>query len=112
MSGSIGVSKNAVTLGLEVHGEGASIEAAIEAAEAVKRLLDAIAEAKGIPAGALRWRIGSVQFKCDGCGLLRPDRPSPDEGWTFHEGDDYCPICTTDRPSVAPAGEPKKGTVT
>ncbi len=83
------------TLTIGAHGPGASIESAIEVAEATKKLLGAVADEMG--AEGLEWRIGSVQFKCDGCGLLRPDRPRPDEGWTYADGDDLCPSCTATR---------------
>lgn len=82
------------SLSVSVHGPGASIETAIEAGEATKKLLEAVQEEMGVPAGAIEWKIGSVQFKCDGCGLTRPDRPGPDECWTYRDGDDLCPACT------------------
>lgn len=84
-------------LTISVHGPGASIDSAIEVGEATKKLLAAIAEEMGVPAGTIKWQIGSVQFKCDGCGLKRPDKPGPDEGWTFADGDDFCPACTATR---------------
>lgn len=80
---------------VSVHGPGASIDTAIEVGEATKRLLAAIADDMGIE--GVEWTIGSVQFRCDGCGLLRPDKPAPDEGWTHNSGDDFCPACTEAR---------------
>lgn len=79
-------------LTVSLHGPGATIEGAIEAGIATKGLLEEIGREMGVE--GVEWRIASVQFKCDGCGLTRPDRPQPDEGWTYHEGDDLCPSCT------------------
>ena len=79
-------------LHISVHGPKASIETAVEAAEAAKKLLASVAETMGV--SGVEWEIGSVVFKCDGCGLTRPDRPSPDEGWTYQDGDDLCPECS------------------
>ena len=79
-------------LRVSVHGPGASIETAIEAAEATKKLLSSVAEEMGID--GVEWKIGSVTFKCDGCGLERPDRPDPNEGWTYRDGNDLCPECS------------------
>lgn len=84
---------------VSIHGPGATIETAIEVAEATKRLLAAVAAEMG---HTVEWRIGSIQFKCDGCGLLRPDKPGPDEGWTHKDSNDYCPNCTGDLSGVAP----------
>ncbi len=84
-------------LTISVHGPGTSIDTAIEVAEATKRLLTSVGENMGVPADAVKWEIGSVQFKCDGCGLLRPDKPSPDEGWTHENSGDFCPVCTEAR---------------
>ena len=81
-------------VGLSLHGPGASIEDAIRAGEALKGLLAAVGEEMGMPEGAVTWAISSIQFKCDGCGLLRADRPGPDEGWTYRDGDDLCPACS------------------
>ena len=89
-------------LRISVHGPGASIEAAVEVADATKKLLDEVAKNMGIPEGAVAWRIASVQFKCDGCGLLRPDKPSLDEGWTHSDGDDFCPECSAAAASPEP----------
>lgn len=84
------------SLSVGVHGPGASIDTAIEVGERMKDLLAAVAEEMGL-GDAVSWEIGSVQFKCDGCGLLRPDKPGPDEGWTHADGDDFCPACTARR---------------
>lgn len=89
------MSRETPELTVSVHGPGASIEAAIQTAEAVKGLLTAVGEEMGVPANAVEWKIGWVQFQCDGCGLRRPDRPRPDEGWTYRDGDDLCPACTS-----------------
>lgn len=86
---------------ISVHGPGASIETAVQTAEAMKKLLAAVGKQMGVPEGAIEWQIGSVQFACDGCGLLRPDRPEPDEGWSFEDGNDFCPACTVDRETAA-----------
>ena len=85
------------TVRVSVHGPGASIDAAIEAGQAMKKLLYAVGEELGVGRGRLRWEVASVSFKCDGCGLrLRlPDRPGPGEGWTHLGGDDFCPGCTS-----------------
>ena len=85
------------TVGISVHGPGASIDSAIAAGGAMKRLLDTVGAEMGIPADAVKWEIDSVQFRCDGCGLLRPDKPGVDEGWTYRDGDDFCPDCTQSR---------------
>lgn len=79
---------------ISLHGPGATIDDAVKAGEALKDLLRCVGEEMGIPEGALKWQIGSVQFQCDECGVRRPDRPGPDEGWTHHAGDDLCPDCT------------------
>jgi hypothetical protein len=80
------------SLSVSVHGPAVRIEDAIEAGEATKRLLNAVGREMGHPDVA--WRVASVQFQCDRCGLLRPDRPGPDEGWTYLDGDDLCPACS------------------
>lgn len=80
------------TVSVSLHGPGASIEAAIEAGAALKALLEEVGREVG--AEGVTWRIASVQFRCDGCGLTRPDRPGPDEGWTYSNGDDFCPECS------------------
>lgn len=87
-------------LTVSLHGPGASIEGAIEAGTAMKKLLEEVAREMGVE-GA-EWRIASVYFKCDGCGLSRPDRPGPDEGWTYSDGDDFCPACTESSLPVVP----------
>lgn len=79
------------TLSVSLHGPGVTIEDAIEAGSAAKELLEAIGQTVG--AEGVKWQVASVQFQCDGCGLTRPDRPGPDEGWTHHDGDDFCPSC-------------------
>lgn len=84
-------------VGITVHGTGASIDTAIEVADATRALLAEVAREMGVPDGAVKWKIGSVQFQCDGCGLKRPDRPGPDEGWTYADGDDFCPACSSRR---------------
>lgn len=78
-------------LHVSVHGPGVSIESAVEVAEAMKKLLGAVAENMGAPVS--EWEIASIQFMCDGCGSTRPDKPGKDEGWTFRDGDDLCPQC-------------------
>lgn len=90
-----GAARAATDLKIFVHGPGTSIDAAVEVAEASKKLLAAIA--KEMDVSGIRWEITSVQFQCDGCGLLRPDKPGPDEGWTYDEGDDFCPTCSAAR---------------
>lgn len=74
----------------------------MEVAEATKKLLASVAENMGVE--GLEWKIASIQFKCDGCGLLRPDRPGPEEGWTFRDGDDLCPACTAKEHTAADGG--------
>ena len=81
--------KNEVRVSL--HGPGASIDDALSAATATTALLDEIARTMGDEGG---WKVTSVFFQCDGCGLKRPDRPGPDEGWTYREPDDLCPACS------------------
>lgn len=78
-------------LNVELHGKSVTIDDALKAGEATTRLLDTVSESLGAQVG---WEVVSVQFKCDGCGLLRPDRPSLDEGWTHRSGDDFCPSCS------------------
>lgn len=80
--------KNEVRVSL--HGPGVTIEDAVKAAGHTKALLTAI----GDEMGAVRWQVTSVTFQCDGCGLKRADRPGPDEGWTYRDGDDLCPACS------------------
>lgn len=79
---------------IALHGPGASIDDAVQAGEALKRLLESVGEVMGVPEGAIEWKTSSVQFQCDGCGLLRADRPDPGEGWTYDDGKDFCPECT------------------
>lgn len=67
----------------------------MQAGQATKELLAAIGEAEGLD---VQWQVQSVQFQCDGCRLRRPDRPGPDEGWTYDDGNDYCPTCSEARP--------------
>ena len=86
-------------LAMSLHGPAVTIEDAIEAGEAMKDLLGAVGRAIG--ARGVEWQIASVQFQCDGCGLTRPNRPGPDEGWTYGDGNDYCPECTTGSPRAA-----------
>ena len=79
---------------LQLRGPGVDIDRTIEAGRALKDLLAVVAEELGAPKDACQWQIESVAFQCDGCGLRRPDRPSPDEGWTYRDGDDLCPACS------------------
>jgi hypothetical protein len=80
---------------LSVHGPNASIAAAVTAGVALKELYAEVAREMGAEGANLH--ITAVWFQCDGCGLQRPDRPSPDEGWTYSDGDDFCPTCTEDQ---------------
>jgi len=93
------VSTSQPSLTISVHGPGATIDDVIEAGEETKRLLEAIASTMGIPDGAVKWVVQSAEFRCDGCDLRRPDRPSSDEGWTHVDGDDFCPTCSEALPS-------------
>lgn len=81
------------TIHVSLHGPGVTVDAAIEAAVATKELLEEIGRTMGHD---LKWEVASIQFKCDGCGLTRPDRPRPDEGWTYRDGDDLCPSCSVE----------------
>lgn len=74
-----------------LHGPAASIDETIKAGEALKDLLKAGGAALGAD---VDWQTTAVYFQCDGCGLQRPDRPAPDEGWTYRDGDDLCPTCS------------------
>lgn len=89
---------------ITLHGEGVTVEDAIEAAQGTKELLLEVGRTMGVD--GVEWEIGSVQFMCDGCDLRRPDRPGPDEGWTHDDGNDYCPACTAER---APSGRDVQG---
>jgi hypothetical protein len=77
---------------VSLHGSAVTIEDAVRAGEATKNLLEALGDDLGVQ---VDWQIVSVQFQCDGCGLLRADRPGPDDGWTHRDGDDFCPTCTS-----------------
>lgn len=83
-------------LRMSLHGPGVTIEDAMQAGLAGKELLEALTE-QVAPGSDLTWEVASVQFQCDGCHLTRPDRPRSDEGWTHHDGDDFCPTCTEAR---------------
>lgn len=74
------------------HGPNASVDDVIAAAQAFRALVAEVGREMGVEGSDLK--ILSVCFKCDGCGLTRADRPSPDEGWTYADGDDFCPDCT------------------
>lgn len=84
-----GLEPGAIRVG--VHGPGVTVEDAMAAGVATKDLLHALGEQLGVD---VEWQVKSVQFMCDGCGLLRPDRPRSDEGWTYRDGDDLCPSCS------------------
>ena len=83
---------------VELHGPSVTIDDVVRVGEATKELLAEVAHEMGVE--GVEWQIASVQFKCDGCGLTRPARPRPDEGWTYSDGDDLCPECSerTDGP--------------
>lgn len=76
---------------VSLHGPDVTIDDALKVGSSLKDLLHEIGREMG---AEVEWRILSVQFKCDGCGRLRPNRPSPDEGWTYRDGDDLCPSCS------------------
>ncbi|MEO7173733.1 hypothetical protein, partial [Flavobacterium sp.] len=95
--GNEGYQRDDATLRVSLHGPGVTIDDAIKAAAATKDLLDAIGREIGVE--GVKWQATSVTFKCDGCGLTRPDRPRQDEGWTYDDGDDFCPSCTAVHPS-------------
>lgn len=78
-------------LTVSLHGEHATIEDAIEVGKQTKKLLEEVGRAMGVE--GVEWLVGSVEFKCDGCDLRRSDRPDPSEGWTYDDGNDYCPEC-------------------
>ena len=95
--GSVQRGINPEGLTVSVHGLGASIDTVIRAGEATKALLEAVGLEMGIPEGSVVWETVSVQFRCDGCGLRRPDRPGPGEGWTYAAEHDFCPACSAER---------------
>jgi hypothetical protein len=81
------------TVSLSLHGPGVTIGDAAQVGVAGKELMDAIAQEMGVDA---HFEITAIQFRCDGCGLTRPDRPGPDEGWSYVDGEDHCPVCTSE----------------
>lgn len=89
---------------MKLCGPSVTMEQTREEGERLARLLGTIAEHLGAPKGARdAWTVTGVYFQCDGCGLRRPDRPAPGEGWAYSDGDDFCPACS----SVHPAGRKK-----
>lgn len=75
-------------LEVSLRGPYVTLDNIIDVAAAIRDLMT-------VAVGA-RAEITGVYFKCDGCGLRRPDRPAPDEGWTYRarDGYDLCPECS------------------
>jgi len=81
---------------VSLHGPNVTVGDADEPAQALVALLDLMAEQTGSPTG---WRVGRIEFRCDGCDLRLPDRPPAGSGWTYADGDDFCPACSESRVS-------------
>lgn len=79
-------------LTVSLHGPEVTVDDAVKAAVATKELLEEVGRTMGVD--GLEWQVASIQFKCDGCGLTRPDRPGPDDGWTYQHENDLCPTCS------------------
>jgi hypothetical protein len=62
-----------------------------QAGEAMCDLLGEVGRALGHP--GLKWRIGEIDLKCDGCGLTQ-SIDAPRGGWTNADSEDYCPSCS------------------
>ena len=77
-------------LSVSLHGPEVTISDAIKAGLATTELLDELGRSVGLKT---RWHIESVQFRCDGCGMTQAERPTPDDGWGYRDGEDFCPTC-------------------
>jgi hypothetical protein len=77
-----------------VQGEDA-MTGAVKAGAAMLNLLDALTE-EIAPDSGLRWRVGSMGWCCDRCGLqVGVERP---DDWTRDGSDDLCGECSRASP--------------
>lgn len=73
---------------ISLHGPNVRYEDAIESAEAMKSLIEAVSEAQtGEKVGV---EIAWMGFVCDGCGR---ERPKEHGDWINDGTDDFCPAC-------------------
>lgn len=78
-------------LSVRVHGPRVTEATAREVGDRMADLLHDMAESLH-PGADLRWKVGRVDFCCDGCDRRQPfdaDRT----GWAHRGGDDFCPRC-------------------
>lgn len=87
--------KSAVTgVTMKVSGGDVSPSTAAESGEAMRDLMQHVADEMGIPVTAVLKSIGRV---CDGCNTPCPSLDLP-SGWKNVDGDDLCPHCLAKTP--------------
>jgi hypothetical protein len=78
------------TMSMSLYGPGVTPEIAAEAAGHLGNLIREITrEVCGDP-DAIKWEIGAMRWRCDGCGSEEPEKPAT---WINVGSLDYCPAC-------------------
>lgn len=83
-------------LSIRLHGPNVTPAATAEAGEALRDLMQTVADDAGLPVKAV---LGSISRVCDGCNTTCPSLDLPPD-WKNVNGDDLCPDCLATNPGA------------